>query len=97
MPARYKKRKIKGVTYSEHRLVWEKAHGPIPEGYIVHHKNGDKFDNRLENLEILTHAEHSRHHNDKHPRVKVCESCGKSYEPNPQHRFSCRASGRCGG
>jgi len=37
----------------EHRYVWEKAHGPIPEGYHVHHRNGVKTDNRLENLQLI--------------------------------------------
>ncbi len=29
----------------------------------VHHKNEDKTDNRLENLEVMAHAEHSALHN----------------------------------
>ena len=33
--------------------------GDIPDGYDVHHKNGDVYDNRAGNLEILSHAEHS--------------------------------------
>ncbi|MDP9145237.1 MAG: HNH endonuclease [Actinomycetota bacterium] len=78
-------------------LVWTTANGPVPDGYLVHHKNHDKHDNRLENLELMTHEAHSRHHNDKHPRVKTCASCGGSYEPHATHRersqtcsWSCR-------
>ena len=35
----------------EHRRIWETVHGPIPEGYEVLHINGDRYDNRIENLE----------------------------------------------
>ena len=38
----------------EHRIVWEKAYGPIPDGMHIHHKNGVRDDNRLENLECVT-------------------------------------------
>ena len=46
----------------EHRVLWEKHFGQIPEGHHVHHKNGDKRDNRLENLELLSSFEHHSHH-----------------------------------
>jgi len=36
----------------EHRLIWEQAHGPIPEGCTIHHRNGNRLDNRLCNLEL---------------------------------------------
>lgn len=82
----YRNIKRAGRSYSEHRWVWEQAHGAIPEGYVVHHRNGDKRDNRLENLELMTHQQHSEHHNQRHPRVKTCEVCGVEYEPAPTKR-----------
>ena len=42
-----------------HRWVWEEAYGEIPPGYTVHHLNGIKNDNRLENLAILPNRIHS--------------------------------------
>jgi hypothetical protein len=48
-------------TYAAHRLVWETFNGPIPEGLQINHKNGVKTDNRLENLELCTPSENTRH------------------------------------
>ena len=45
---------------AEHVLVWEQAHGqPLPEGYLIHHLNGIKDDNRPENLVALLPKDHS--------------------------------------
>ena len=44
-------------TYRVHRLVWEAFNGQIPEGYEVNHINEVKTDNRLENLNLMTHKE----------------------------------------
>lgn len=40
-----------------HRLVWETFVGKIPEGYELDHRDGDKTNNRLENLKCVTHEE----------------------------------------
>lgn len=44
------------------RLVWEAANGPIPAGRIIHHRNEDPLDDRLENLQMVTRSEHMRIH-----------------------------------
>ncbi len=43
-----------------HRYVWEKERGKIPMGWDIHHLNEIKTDNRIENLECLPKAEHTR-------------------------------------
>lgn len=39
------------------RHVWTQAHGPIPPGYSVCFRNGDRTDCRLDNLELVSRAE----------------------------------------
>lgn len=41
-----------------HRLIWEQANGPIPEGYRIWWKDGDRLNCSLSNLEMLSGAEH---------------------------------------
>src|SRR4051794_23532661 len=77
-------------TRSTHVVVWEAANGPVPKGYVVHHRDHDKHNNELSNLELMTHQAHSEHHNQKHPRVKTCEVCSVEYEPAPTKRARSR-------
>lgn len=45
----------------EHHVVWESANGALPGGWVVHHLNGIKTDNRLVNLAAMPRQEHHKH------------------------------------
>lgn len=53
--------KNRGRVCYVHALVAEAFHGPIPKGWSVNHKNGNKLDNSVGNLEYVTLAENARH------------------------------------
>jgi len=66
-----------------HRLVVETFIGIIPSGCQVNHKNGNRSDNRIENLEVMTASENNLHaysvlgkerpSGSKHPMAKLTE------------------------
>lgn len=47
------------IEYQVHRLVYETWGGVIPEGYVIDHKDGKKFNNDISNLEPVTRAENT--------------------------------------
>lgn len=51
-----------GYAY-EHKVVLAAAGIVVTSGAVVHHRNGDRTDNRLENLEVLPRGDHNSLHN----------------------------------
>lgn len=57
-----------------HRYVWTKEKGPIPDGYDIHHKDEDKSNNAIGNLECLSKPEHTRKyspHNNQYTKGRI--------------------------
>jgi len=54
-----KRRNRKHRYQLEHIMVWEKANSELPQGWVIHHLNGIKDDNRLENLDATPRTGHN--------------------------------------
>ena len=50
------------VREYEHRIVWESNFGTIPDGFQIHHKDGNKLNNNINNLELIKRGEHQKIH-----------------------------------
>ena len=60
--AGYRIVKVNGRQHLAHRVLWEQANGPLPKGHVLHHINGDRSDNRPENLAAMARPEHVKLH-----------------------------------
>lgn len=57
------------IRVKKHRWLMEKHLGrKLLSNEDVHHKDENKRNNRLTNLEVISHAEHTKHHNRKNPK-----------------------------
>jgi hypothetical protein len=72
---------------SLHRMIWEAAHGPIPTRMLIHHRDGDPFNNSLPNLACLSRQEHIKAHLDLGTQHIAAQ---KRKRACPLHRASVR-------
>lgn len=52
-----------------HVYIWQKHNGPVPKGYHVHHKDENKDNNDISNLELLKAYDHLQLHALKEERI----------------------------
>lgn len=45
-----------------HRVIAELNYGDIPQGYHIHHRDGNRQNNEPYNLEVLSPREHKQRH-----------------------------------
>lgn len=58
----YSPRKDRSGLDMLHRMVYIHYNGEIPKGYCIHHKDGNKGNNDISNLECVRRSEHSHYH-----------------------------------
>ena len=72
-----------------HRKVWEYYNGTIPKGYHIHHKDDNRSNNQIENLDILPSSEHLSMHSKRPERIATSrESIKKAILAAPKWHMS---------
>lgn len=83
------------TTLLLHRVVWEDNNGAIPNGYQVHHKDHDRDNNSIENLELMTQSAHMRMHTleriasgdiDVEKNMRLRQEAAKKWHKSPEGR-----------
>lgn len=76
----YLRRTVGGKRFYSHRAL----EGDVPSGCVVHHRNGNKLDNRPNNRIVLTREEHGLLHagwtNILGRWFRPCPRCGRWLE-----------------
>ncbi|MEE7095250.1 NUMOD4 motif-containing HNH endonuclease [Escherichia coli O10] len=87
--------KVYGKKYSAHRIVAKAFCTGFCDGLVVNHKNGQRDDNRAENLEWVSHSENSKHGYKQNGRIPI--SLGKFSGDHPASKAVISTDMKTGG
>lgn len=100
----FKTKKNGGFREDLHRAVWRKHFGEIPADHVIHHKDGDIYNNAPDNLLCLKQGEHMVIHMPHGPGgvnweskpyfTKYCVDCGISVQ-RKQRQWSAVVCDKC--
>ena len=62
--------KGKGKGKALHRVIWQKYNGEIPPKHHIHHIDGNRKNNHIKNLQLLSASKHSRLHGTDPVQIK---------------------------
>ncbi len=91
----YKKASINGKVVPLQRIIWSFMYGEPDEGMIIDHINGNRSDNRIDNLRLVTPSQNTQ--NQHKPRKDNLSSGIKGvtlYKPNGTWQAQIRAHGK---
>ena len=81
------------IYIPEQRLVWQQTHGRyLLSNEDVHHINGDKGDNRPENLIAIPHSVHSGDHHSSPEFLETLSKANTAFHSDPERKAKWLAS-----
>lgn len=52
----------RGPAIMLHKYVWLKYNPEVPKGHVIHHVDGNRRNNEITNLKLLSHRDHDQLH-----------------------------------
>lgn len=87
--AKYDKKRGRYYIYNLplHRVVYNVSIGSVPDGCEIHHIDGNKFNNKIDNLVAISKDEHRKIHEKNNLKaVKVSKILMNSYKEAKQSK-----------
>lgn len=77
-----------GKEYRAHRIIWSLFNGEIPEGMLIDHIDGNRSNNRIENLRLATRIQNNANkmHTYEHGLPKGVTKVGSKFRARLYHK-----------